>query len=246
LAARVRKDCWDRASCSRHSRYWLCGDASIAALVLAAVVCGSGWFLNAGTRFLIPAAVFVALALASVLPPRAAWGLAIAQAVLCWPAVLDRYAPANAWRLPSAWPWRAALRLEPEAEYLRRLAPETLISNMVDRHAKAGERVLDFGEAPRAYAHGAELLAGWQYTPARRAMTALLAAHSTVSRPLYTLRGEWPRRKLRSIRFEQRAAGHGGLEHSGGTNLARAGTLVPEPRLGTRGQFEPVGSSARF
>jgi len=78
---------------------------------------------------------------------------------------------------------------------------------MVDRHAKAGERVLDFGEAPRAYAHGAELLAGWQYTPARRAMTALLAAHSTVSRPLYTLRGEWPRRKLRSIRFEQRADG---------------------------------------
>jgi hypothetical protein len=178
-----------------------------AALVLAAAVCGSGWFLNAGTRFLIPAAVFVALALASVLPPRAAWGLAIAQAVLCWPAVLDRYAPANAWRLPSAWPWRAALRLEPEAEYLRRLAPETLISNMVDRHAKAGERVLDFGEAPRAYAHGAELLAGWQYTPARRAMTALLAAHSTLSRPLYTLRGQWPRRKLRSIRFEQRTDG---------------------------------------
>ena len=170
-------------------------------LIAAAIVSGAGWFLNAGTRFLIPAAIFVALAVMSALPGRIGWVLAIAHAALCWPAVLDRYVPAGAWRLPSQLPWRAALRLEPEAAYLARIKPETLVAAMVKRHIKPGERVLDLGDAPRAYSGGAELLSGWQYTASRRGLAAIVLAHSEAPVKFIKLSARWPRRRLRSLRL---------------------------------------------
>ena len=178
-----------------------------AVLVLAAAICGGAWALNSGARFLIPSAVFLALAITAVLPPRAAWALALTQAVLCWPTVLDRYVPAYAWRLAPAWPWRAALRLDPEDDYLRRAAPEALVSKMVNRHAKPHDRVLDFGEIPRAYVHGAEVLAGWQYAPAHRAIEALETARVNDIIAPRQLRASWTRRRLRSIRFELLSTG---------------------------------------
>ena len=174
-----------------------------AVLVAAAAVCAAGWFFNAGTRFLIPAAVFAALAMAAALPRKLAWALALVHAVLCWPVVLDRYVPAGAWRLSAEWPWRAALRIEPELDYLRRTSPQFQAAEMVNRHVKPGERVLDFSEVPRAYAQGAELLLGWQYPVARRAAAALVTAHSGEPHVFYQLHGSWPRRRLRSMRFEQ-------------------------------------------
>ena len=177
-----------------------------AGLVAAALVCATGWFFNAGTRFLIPAAVFAALAMMAVLPRQLAWVLVLVQAVLCWPVVLDRYVPAGAWRLRPEWPWRAALRLEPQLDYLRRMSPPFQVAEMVNRHVKSGERVLDFIEVPRAYALGAELLSAWQYSVARRAGQALVTAHSGEPHVLYELHGAWPRRRLKSIRFEQYSA----------------------------------------
>jgi hypothetical protein len=177
-------------------------------LLLVAGVCAMGWLFNNGTRFLMPAAPFVALALTAAIPRPAAWALALAQAVLCWPAVLDRYVPSDAWRLPSAWPWRAALRIEPAPAYLARANFDYLLAAMVNRHVRRKERVLDFGEVPRGYVHGAEMLASWQYTPARRAVVALLKAQYTLERePMYLLRSKWPRRRLRSLRIELLAPG---------------------------------------
>lgn len=171
-------------------------------LLTAGAIGGAGWLLNMGTRFLMPAVPFVALAMTAVLPRPAAWALAAAQVVLCFPAVLERYVPSDSWHLPAAWPWRAALRIEPAAEYLARANPEYLLAAMVNRHVHAGERVLDFGEVPRGYVRGAEMLASWQYTPARRAVVALTRAHTDERNPLYVLRSRWPRRRLRSLRFE--------------------------------------------
>ena len=182
----------------RASHHWL--------LIVAAAVCGASWLLNSGVRFLIPAAIFAALAVISVLPHRIGWAVAIAQAALCWPAALDRYVPAAAWRLPSQLPWRAAFRLEPEADYLARVKPETLIGAMVKRHVKPGGRILDLGEAPRAYSGGAELLSGWQYSASRRALAALVLAHSDAPSKFIKLSARWPRRRLRSIRLELLAA----------------------------------------
>ncbi len=174
-----------------------------AVLVAAAAVCATGWFFNAGTRFLIPAAVFAALAMAAVLPRKLAWAVALGHGLLCWPVVLDRYVPAGAWRLSAEWPWRAALHIEPPLDYLRRKSPPFQVAEMVNRHVKPGERVLDFSEVPRAYGQGAELLAGWQYPVARRAAEALVTAHSGEPHVFYRLHGSWPRRPLRSMRFAQ-------------------------------------------
>ena len=174
-----------------------------AVLVAAALVCATGWFFNAGSRFLIPAAVFAALAMMAVLPRQLAWALVLVHAVLGWPVVLDRYVPPAAWRLGAEWPWRAALRIEPQLSYLRRRSSPFQVAEMVNRHVKPGERVLDFTEVPRAYSQGAELLSGWQYSVARRAAEALVTAHSGEPHVLYQLHGSWQRRRLRSLRFEQ-------------------------------------------
>ncbi|MCC6539434.1 MAG: hypothetical protein IT162_17920 [Bryobacterales bacterium] len=162
----------------------------------------SAWVLNAGTRFLIPAAVFIVLALAARLPGRVMWLLAAMQVVLCWPAVLALWTPAAAWRLPAAPPWRAALRLEPEADYLRRLTPAYAVTEMVNRHVRPGERMLDFAATPRAWLHGAVAIDTWQYAAGVRATDALLLAASDVSPRLYRLRGTWPARRLTSLRIE--------------------------------------------
>lgn len=171
-------------------------------LTLAALISGSAWLLNAGTRFLMPASVFAALAIAGWLPVRLAWTIALLHGALSWPDVLDRTVPADAWRLPSTLPWRAALRLESEAEYLRRMSPPFLVAEMVNRYVPPTARVLDFAETPRAYAQ-AELVSSWQHAPGARAAAALVTAHSSDRHVLYSLRGVWPLVRLRSLRFTQ-------------------------------------------
>lgn len=175
-----------------------------ALLMLAAGVSASAWLFNAGTRFLMPASIFLALAMMSSLPGRVAWGIAVTHAVLCWPHVLDRIAPPGAWRLPSTLPWAAALRLEDEADYLRRVSPPYRVAEMLNRHVTPAARgVLDLTEAaPRAYTR-AVLSVPWQHTAAGRAAAALLTAHSSQRHVLFVLSGAWPATRLRSLRFEQ-------------------------------------------
>ncbi len=74
------------------------------------------WLTNAGTRFLMLS--FFALALVLVLPRPAAWILLFFHAVLCWPGVVGYYERPGLWRL-HGFPWRAALRLDSERDYLR-------------------------------------------------------------------------------------------------------------------------------
>ena len=167
------------------------------------VAAASAWLLNAGTRFLMPAAVFIVLAMAARLPVRVMWTVALAQAVLCWPAVLALWTPPGAWRLPASPPWRAALRLEPEPDYLRSITPAFATAAMVNRHTRPGERLLDFTAAPRAWLQsGVEAIDTWQYARGIRATEALLLAASGASPLLYQLRGAWPARKVTSIRLE--------------------------------------------
>ncbi|MBM3795550.1 MAG: hypothetical protein FJW31_16155 [Acidobacteria bacterium] len=162
----------------------------------------AAWLLNAGTRFLIPAAVFIVLALAVRIPPRAMWALAVAQALVCWPAVLAQWTPADAWRLPASPPWRAALRLESEPDYLRRMTPAYAMAEMVNRHVRAGDRLLDLAAAPRAWLRGVEAVNTWQYSAGIRATEALTLAAADASPLLYCLRGAWPARKLATLRLE--------------------------------------------
>ena len=59
-------------------------------------------------------------------------GVAVLHAVSCWPDVLARYCSPTAWRLTGI-PLEAALRIEPQDQYLAMRLPEYSIARMVDR-----------------------------------------------------------------------------------------------------------------
>lgn len=107
------------------------------------------WTRNIGARFLMPALPLLFLALASWAGPRWMQGLFLLQAVICSPWALDAWADQHAWRL-RGFPWKAALRLEPEHEYLRRELDEF---SFVEKAAPlvAGEGLLDLYGLPYAY-----------------------------------------------------------------------------------------------
>lgn len=87
-------------------------------LLSAGLVLLLPWTRNLGARFLLPSLPFLFLALASAVGARGAALLFLFQAVIVSPWLADRYTGEHAWRL-RGFPWRAALRLEPEADYLR-------------------------------------------------------------------------------------------------------------------------------
>ncbi|HZT33042.1 MAG TPA: hypothetical protein VFA33_24350 [Bryobacteraceae bacterium] len=121
-------------------------------LVLAGVCFGLPWFLNIGTRFLIPALPPLTLALTSALDPLTAWlpPTILLHAFLSWYAApapyFDRYAPRIA-----NFPWRAALRLEPEEQYLARNSPGYRLDGMIERLVPPGETVLSLEQIPEAW-----------------------------------------------------------------------------------------------
>ncbi|MEO8025935.1 MAG: glycosyltransferase 87 family protein [Bryobacteraceae bacterium] len=131
-------------------------------LLLAGTIFALPWFVNLGTRFLIPAVPFFALALVSALGSLTnsrvvLAGLAAVQMVAAAPAAVDRYAAPYVWHMAEV-PWRAALRLEPPDAYLRKRLGETYqIARMIDATVPAGCRVYTAWPLPDAYT-GREIL----------------------------------------------------------------------------------------
>lgn len=121
-------------------------------LWLAGVVFALPWLLNAGTRFLIPAAPPLALALALALqsPVGLLPAVALLHGLLSWYATPFRCFDAYAPRLES-FPVRAALRWEPEAVYLERHSPGYRIDCMIEREVPRGEKVFSFDHIAEAW-----------------------------------------------------------------------------------------------
>jgi len=132
-------------------------------LLTAALVALSPWFLNAGTRFLMPAVPFLALALLTVLPRFAMPVLVALQLVLCWPAVLQQFEAPHAWAFREI-PWRAALGIEPEAVYLDRMTGDYAIARMIEDRTKPGDRILCLTSVAKAYTTR-DVVAYWYSTP---------------------------------------------------------------------------------
>ena len=121
-------------------------------LLLAAALFGASWFLNIGSRFLIPAAPPLALALA-LAAERPLWLLPwmmVLHGFLSWYAPPVRYFDQYAPRIAAA-PLRAALRLETEDDYLARREPGYLVDRMIERRVPAGDRVFSFEPIPEAW-----------------------------------------------------------------------------------------------
>jgi len=132
-------------------------------LLAGALVTLSPWFLNAGTRFLMPAVPFLALALFTVLPRFAMPVLVAVQLALCWPAVLQQFEAPHAWAFREI-PWRAAIGLEPEAVYLDRMTGDYAIARMIEDRTAPADRILCLTSVAKAYTTR-DVVAYWYSTP---------------------------------------------------------------------------------
>ena len=211
-------------------------------LIAAAALMAVPYYFNIGARFAMPALVFVALALAIALPLRAILACAIAQAVLCFPAVVPFYAAPGAWTL-HGFPWQAALRIEREENYLRRELWEYRLASLLRKHVHPGERVLDLVGAPTAYTD-AVALSPWQSASGDRMVYALQLGVLLLPGVLAEFDGRWHQQPLTSLRVLQTAT----FDEQWGINeieLFRGAERVP-----LRGLWKPVGNpntwEARF
>lgn len=170
------------------------------ALWVAAAVASIPWWFNHGTRFLLPAAMFLCLAMAAALPRQLAWLLALVQGIACWPAVMDRWVDPAAWRIKDI-PVAAAFGIEREEDYLKRVSPEYRIASFVKAHTKEGDRILDLVGIATGCA-GRPVFNHWQYADAERAADALRVSAFADAGTFRQLQALWSPRKLSAIRVE--------------------------------------------
>jgi hypothetical protein len=116
-----------------------------------------GWLVNPGARFLIPVLPFLGLAMGmglQQLPGRAALAASMAvmlvHAALAWPPIMKKWHPEWTWRIEHV-PWRAAMRIETQEEYLRHMVDYYTVSQIIDIETKGQGKVLSLDQLPEAY-----------------------------------------------------------------------------------------------
>jgi hypothetical protein len=174
-------------------------------LTLAGAIFALPWFLNIGTRFLIPALppLTLALALALRTPAGLLPAIAVLHAILSWYATPFRYYDAYAPRLTTL-PLRGAFRIEPEDEYLARNNPGYRIDRLIERKVPPGGKVFSFEQIPEAWTTR-EIFAG--YTSAQNEVFSdtLAAALSLEPFPMQAQVFRFEPRQLRRLRAIQTA-----------------------------------------
>lgn len=109
---------------------------------------------NIGTRFLLPALPFLALAMGiAFFAAGAGFGLAVlaAHLVLSFPATIPLYRGGPAWNLSPRIPSKVALRRTPEGSWLAERMPGYLIDRMLDLHVPPGEKIFSFSQQAEDY-----------------------------------------------------------------------------------------------
>jgi hypothetical protein len=175
-------------------------------LLLAALVFGANYFSNIGTRFLIPPLPFVALAmmLAVRAAPRLAIGIAVVHAVLSWPPIISLYAVPRGWHLFKV-PYRDALRIKPEAEYLSSHLIFVDEERMLEKDTLPGSTIFMYRPIPEAYT-SRRILVGWQSTGSQISGLILQTACDPQMQPTWRVRFAFPGQTLRAVRLVQVAS----------------------------------------
>jgi len=176
-------------------------------LLAAALLFGSTYAANIGTRFLLPALPFVSLALALVVSRRRylAAGLVLAHAASSWPDVLRLYSHPHAWRLEKVL-WREALRIKGEEEFLRSNFPGYAVARMIEELVPPGEKVLTFTQIPEAYTTR-EILVVYQGAFNENLGDVLWTPLIPEAQPTRRLEFRFPPEPWRRLRVVQTAAG---------------------------------------
>ena len=170
-------------------------------LWLAALVFSVNYFSNIAARFLIPPMPFVALALTlglSAILPQVSVAVAVLSAALSWPAMVPRYAHADAWRLLRI-PWREALRIRSEEGYLERRLEHYGVDRLIEQKTAPGSTVFTFVPIPEAYT-SRHIRVEYQSASNQIAGKILWTATQPEYAPTWRLRFQFPRQTLRGLR----------------------------------------------
>lgn len=161
---------------------------------------------NIGTRFLIPALPFWALAMALAVE---AWRavlplLVLAHALLSWPPIASRYCAPYAWRI-AEFPWKAALRRTSQDDWLRAKSQAYWLARMIEAKVPAGQRVFSFSPIMEAYTTR-EIVVSFEGAENQLLRDILLTPLIPESQPVRKLTFAFPPQALRAIRVVQDAA----------------------------------------
>jgi Dolichyl-phosphate-mannose-protein mannosyltransferase len=152
---------------------------------------------NVGTRFLMPALPLLAIALLLALPLPAIWAVVALQAVLCFPPVMSEISAPQSWML-EGFPWRAALRIEPEADYLENTSADYSLARLVEAKTKPGDRIFALVTLANAYTTR-DVLTYWHSSRAVQLTDALRA--TLVKPPTVRIQADWPAVSMRAVRM---------------------------------------------
>lgn len=172
-------------------------------LLLAGAVFAAPYFLNIGTRFLIPALPFAALGMVFVIEEfRAMLPIVlVVHLVLSWPAMIPHYAAKYAWRLERT-DWPVALRIRPEPEYIREMLPEYDVGQLLEHLVPPGDVIYSPGFVDHAY-HSRNVVVGYQSAFGNRIADILNRAGNRALRPTRRHSFQLSPVTARRVRIEQ-------------------------------------------
>lgn len=142
----------------------------IAILLAIAALLSISWWTNAGARFVLAVLPFLAIAMVASLPRKAAIAVLTLQAIACWPQIVFLYRP-KTFQIPT-FPWKAALRIESEKEYLTRTSEEYRFARFVEENTPPDAHIFDMLGLYSAHIRR-DSTAFWRSASAVRAFKAL-------------------------------------------------------------------------
>jgi hypothetical protein len=168
-----------------------------------ALVLAIPWLSNTAARFLMPAVMVAAFALAMVVPRRAAWLLISVQTLVCWPNLLNTWQAPYTFRLHE-FPWRAALGIESQEHYLQNHVAEYNVAKMVERFTAPDARTYSLIPVAAAYLPR-DVSVAWQSAEGDRLVGMLRMAAKYREEPLSDWTASWSPASLRALRFRMPA-----------------------------------------
>ncbi len=161
-------------------------------LLAASAVFALPWLTNIGTRFLIPALPFLALAMGIALAsrPRVAMLIVVLNAMACWPAILGLYCAPYCWRL-TRFPIAAALRIMPQQQFLETYAPEVRFARLLQDSVPPSGVVYTAQPIMMSYTDRTVLL-NWESARAQRVADQLATVIDPALQPSTQVRFDYP------------------------------------------------------
>ena len=209
-------------------------------LVLPALLFAAPFLLNLSARFLIPGLPFAALGMALVLSRfRGLWpAVVIVHVVLGWYPITHAFAHIYAWHIKEV-PWRAALRLETEGQFIGRNVSEYPIFAALQQ---AQGPVLTYAQFPDSYA-GAPMITGTLSRPGVEMREMVWTARDPSRAPRQGWQFWFPQQRLRGVRVSEILPGGKSLMVA---ELRVFHLLEEMPLAKAFVRTEPWSSEARF